>query len=89
MGGGPTGIEMAGTLGDLLANWYQKLDKSAQEIRMLIINRPQELLQGDINVHLREAVSQALAKSSISIELILRASVTKVTPDSVTYQQNQ
>ena len=89
MGGGPTGIEMAGTLGDLLANWYQKLDKSAQEIRMLIINRPQELLQGDINVHLREAVSQAFAKSSISIELILRASVTKVTPDSVTYQQNQ
>ena len=88
VGGGPTGIEMAGTLGDLLANWYQKLDQSAQEIRILIINRPQELLQGDINVHLREAVSQAFAKSSISIELILGASVTKVTPDSVTYEQN-
>ena len=25
VGGGPTGIEMAGTLGDLLANWYQEV----------------------------------------------------------------
>lgn len=88
VGGGPTGIEMAGTLGDLLGNWYEKLGQTAQEIRILIINRPQQLLQGDINFHLREAVHQAFEHSPLTIELILGASVTKVTPCSLEYQQN-
>jgi NADH dehydrogenase len=88
VGGGPTGIEMAETLGDLLANWYEKLDQSAQEIRIVIINRPQELLQGDINSHLREVVKSTFANSPVTIELILGASVTKVTSDTVSYQKD-
>lgn len=89
VGGGPSGIEMAGTLGDLLAQWYSKSGKTTAEIRILLINRPKELLQGDVNAHLRDTVHKAFQNRPITIELILGASVTKVTGDTIEYEQDE
>ena len=89
VGGGPSGIEMAGTLSDLLPQWYSKLGKTPEEIRILLINRPKELLKGDTNAHLRSTVEKAFQNRPLEIDLILGASVTKVTANTVEYQQEE
>ncbi|MEM1369932.1 MAG: NAD(P)/FAD-dependent oxidoreductase [Cyanobacteria bacterium P01_H01_bin.15] len=88
VGGGPAGIEMAATLGDLLMSWYTKLEGDIQDIRILLINRPKELLKGDVNSRLRGTVQKALSSRKIPTELILGASASKVTPTSLDYQQD-
>ena len=89
VGGGPTGIEMAGTLADLLSRWYDKLGGNPEEIRILLVSRPKELLKGDINAHLRDIVKKAFQDRPIKIDLILGASATKVTSSTVEYQKEE
>jgi NADH dehydrogenase len=60
VGGGPSGIEMACTLADLLPNWYQGLGGNSHEIRVVLLNHGQELLTGDVNSGLREVAEQEL-----------------------------
>ena len=62
VGGGPSGVEMAATLADLLPYWYEKLGGDTRELRILLLNHGKDILSGDSNAHLRHA---ALRRSAI------------------------
>jgi NADH dehydrogenase FAD-containing subunit len=47
VGGGPVGVELALTLGDLLPRWYQPLGGNSAEFRIALFNRG-DILQGDV-----------------------------------------
>ncbi len=85
IGAGPTGIELACTLGDLLPLWYEDFGGNSDEIRVVLVNRSGELLKGDINSRLRCSVQRSLRQRGV--ELLFDAAVTDVLPDSVKYQQ--
>lgn len=88
VGAGPAGIEMALTLGDLLPQWYSQLGGDIQEIRVVIINRSQEILKGDINSHLQTTAQKAMAQRTVAVELESKAAVKAVSPQGVSYEQN-
>jgi len=86
VGGGPTGVEMAATLADLLPNWYAAMNGNPEEISIVLLNRGEEILKGDINSHLRETAQGELQKRTIPVEVLLQATVTAVMPNAVEYQ---
>lgn len=88
VGAGPAGVEMALTLADLLPRWYDKLGGNIQEIRVVIINRSQEILKGDINSHLQTTARKAMEKRTVAVELEPQAAVKAVSPESVAYEQH-
>ncbi len=88
IGGGPSGVEMAATLADLLPHWYAALGGNAQEIRVVLLNHGKEILKGDINSHLREIAEEELRKRAVKVELLLGAEATTIRPDSVEYKRN-
>lgn len=88
VGGGPSGVEMAATLGDFLPSWYSALRGNPDEVRVVLINHGQELLSGDVNSDLRETAEQELPKCKVPVELIKGAEVTAVRPDNVEYKHN-
>ena len=88
VGGGPAGIEMALTLGDLLPKWYAQLGGNIAEIRVVIINRGQEILKGDINSHLQTTVHKAMARRTVAVELESQAAVKAVSTQSLEYEQH-
>ncbi|HEY9844601.1 MAG TPA: FAD-dependent oxidoreductase, partial [Candidatus Caenarcaniphilales bacterium] len=49
IGAGPTGVELAGTLADLLPDWYSRLGGKAQAIRVVLLNRGREILAGEVH----------------------------------------
>lgn len=87
-GGGPSGVEMAATLADLLPHWYEALGGNPQEVRVVLINRSSEILKGDINSHLRETAEQELEKRAVPVELITSAEATAIRRDSVEYKRD-
>ncbi|MGD1862484.1 MAG: NAD(P)/FAD-dependent oxidoreductase [Leptolyngbyaceae cyanobacterium] len=87
VGAGPAGIEMAATLGDLLPEWYRKLNGDIDEIRIVVLNRSEQILKGDLNGKLRETTLQALDSRTVRPEILAKATVQKVLPDRVMYQQ--
>ncbi len=89
VGAGPSGVELAATLADLLPEWYRQYGGNGQEIRLLLINRGSTILEGDINSDLRQAAKTALTDKPISVELLLNTSVTKVQPGQLYYQSQQ
>ncbi len=86
VGAGPSGVEIAATLADLLPQWYEKLGADFRNIRIVLVNHGQEILKGDVNSHLRDTALDALKNRAIPVELVLRAKVTKVTSDRLEYQ---
>ncbi|MBE9169580.1 NAD(P)/FAD-dependent oxidoreductase [Pleurocapsales cyanobacterium LEGE 06147] len=86
VGAGPSGVEMAATLADLLPIWYSKLGGDFSEIRIVLINNSQEILSGDINAHLQETAIKALNNRTIPVELLLGVKVIGVSSDALTYQ---
>lgn len=86
IGGGPSGIEMACTLANLLPNWYSALGGNLQEIRVVLLNHGKELLKGDVNTNLRSVAESALLKRGV--ELILGAAATAIRSDSVEYSKD-
>ncbi|MFB2920953.1 NAD(P)/FAD-dependent oxidoreductase [Aerosakkonema funiforme] len=88
IGGGPSGVEIAATLADLLPNWYQGMGGNPQEIRIVIINHGQEILQGDINSHLQSTAEQELQKRAVPVEIILGAEATAINKESVQYKRD-
>ena len=86
VGGGPSGIEIACTLADLLPNWFQALGGNPHEVRVVLINHGRELLQDDVNSRVRETAQQALLRRTVLVELILGAKATAVRPHQVEYQ---
>lgn len=86
VGAGPSGVEMAATLADLLPSWYAKLGGNLKELRVVLINHGEEILSGDINVQLQETALEALKHRTIPVELLLGVKVKQVTPNSLEYQ---
>lgn len=88
IGGGPSGVEMATTLADLLPHWYAALGGNSQEIRVVLLNHGQEILKGDINSHLRETAERELHKRAVPIEMLMGAEATAIRTNSVEYKRD-
>jgi NADH dehydrogenase len=88
VGAGPSGVEMAATLADLLPHWYEALGGKPQEVRVVLLNHGHEILKGDVNSHLREVAEQELQKRAVPVELILGAEVTAIRPDEIDYKRD-
>ncbi|MBD2168996.1 NAD(P)/FAD-dependent oxidoreductase [Calothrix membranacea FACHB-236] len=86
VGGGASGVEMAATLADFLPHWYDALGGDQSEIRVVLLNHSQEILNGDINNPLRSIAEQELKKRVVPIEIILEAEATAVRPRAVEYK---
>ncbi|MBD2773656.1 NAD(P)/FAD-dependent oxidoreductase [Iningainema tapete] len=88
IGAGPSGIEMAATLADLLPKWYLQFGGNPEEIKIVIVNRGKQILQGDVNSGLRQTALQALQQRTVPVELVLGASVKTIYCDRLEYQQD-
>lgn len=88
VGGGPSGVEMAATLADFIPQWYGAIGGNSQEVRVMLVNHG-EILEGDVNSHLRVTAEQALKERWIPVELVLGAKVTAIHPDRLEYQRNE
>ncbi|MBH8552075.1 NAD(P)/FAD-dependent oxidoreductase [Nostocaceae cyanobacterium CENA357] len=88
IGAGPAGIELACTLADLLPIWYDELGGDASEVRVVLVNRSQEILKGDVNSHLRYIAQRALKRRVIPVDFLFNAAVTRIQPQGVEYQQH-
>ncbi|BCL39550.1 NAD(P)/FAD-dependent oxidoreductase [Nostoc sp. MS1] len=88
VGGGASGVEMAATLADFLPHWYEGLRGNAAEIRIVLLNHGQEILDGDINNPLRPIAQKELQKRTIPIEILTGAEATAVRPHAIEYKSN-
>ncbi len=88
IGAGPSGVEMASTLADLLPHWYEALGGNPQEIRVVLLNHGKNILEGDINNHLREIAEQELKKRAVPVEFIFGAEATAIRPEAVEYKRD-
>ena len=86
-GAGPSGVEMAATLADLLPSWYAKLGGNISDIRVVIANHGTEILSGDVNAHLQEIALEAFKHRAVPVELLLGVKVTAVDRDGLKYQR--
>jgi len=89
VGAGPTGVEMAATLADLLPVWYAKLNGNIHEIRIILINHGKKILSGDVNAHLQNVALESLKNRIIPVKLILGVSVKAIYEDRLEYQSEQ
>jgi NADH dehydrogenase len=88
IGAGPAGVELACTLADILPVWYDMMGGDYEEIRIVLVNRSNEILKGDINSRLRQTAEKSLRDRTISVELLLDAAVTEITLKGVEYTKN-
>lgn len=88
VGGGASGVEMAATLGDFLPEWYSALGGNSSEIRVILLNHGQNILDGDINDPLRPTAEKELQKRTVPIEIITGAEATAVRPNAIEYKSN-
>ncbi|TVQ42232.1 MAG: NAD(P)/FAD-dependent oxidoreductase [Gloeocapsa sp. DLM2.Bin57] len=86
VGAGPSGVEMAATLADLLPIWYEQLGGNIKEIQVILINRSQEILTGDINSHLRKTALLSLKSRTVPVKLLLGVAVQTVKPNQLIYK---
>jgi len=89
VGGGPAGIEMAATLGDLLPQWADQFQGLRSQLRIIVVNRGKDILKGDINDGLRETARQALQQRLVPVEILTGASATQVKSHCLVYQQDE
>ncbi|MEM9246370.1 MAG: FAD-dependent oxidoreductase, partial [Cyanobacteria bacterium P01_F01_bin.153] len=87
VGGGPVGVELALTLGDLLPQWFQGMGGNLEEMRIVLLNRG-DILSGDVNSRLRNVATQAAKYRQVPPEIVLGASVTRVRSDAVEFTRN-
>ncbi|MEO3705796.1 NAD(P)/FAD-dependent oxidoreductase [Trichormus azollae] len=88
VGGGASGVEMVATLADFLPHWYGVLGGNTAEIRVILLNHGQKILDGDINDPLRPIAETELKKRTVKISIILRAEATVVHPNAVEYKSH-
>ena len=86
VGAGAAGVEIASTLADYLPPKYAALGGNIDELRILLVNHGREILNDDVNSHLKSIVLKALDRHQRAVELLLGVSVKSVTADSLTYQ---
>lgn len=89
IGAGPSGVEMAGTLGDLLPNWYAAMGGNAEEVRVVLLNHGKQILENDINSHLRDIAKNALQKRTVPIEFMMEAKATAIRTNEVEFQRHE
>ena len=88
VGAGASGVEMAGTLADLLPQWYQALGGDPQEVRVVLVNHGTEILAGDINSRLRDTAEMSLQHGrTVPVEFLFGAKVTAIRPNLIEYQR--
>lgn len=87
VGGGPSGVEVAATLADLVPQWYEAMGGKRDEVRVVLVNHG-EILEGDVNSRLRETAEQALHKRAVPAELLIGAKVTAIRPSAIEYDRN-
>lgn len=87
VGAGPSGVEIAATLADLLPQWYAALGGNHREIRVIVVSHSNELLEGDVNAHLRTTAERELVKRNVPVEFILGAAATAIRPQEVEYKK--
>ncbi|HEY9624869.1 MAG TPA: NAD(P)/FAD-dependent oxidoreductase [Crinalium sp.] len=87
IGAGPAGVELACTLADILPVWYDELGGNYEDLRIVLVNRSSDILNGDINSRLRDHAKDSLANRTIPVELLLDAAVTAITVDGVEVMQ--
>jgi demethylphylloquinone reductase len=88
IGAGPAGVELACTLADILPVWYDAIGGDYEEIRIVLVNRSNEILKGDINSRLRQTAKKSLDDRTVTVELLLDAAVTGITPTGVEYTKD-
>lgn len=86
VGAGPTGVEMAATLADLLPYWYAQLGGNIHEIRIVLINHGKTILSGDVNADLKDVALHAFKTRTVPVETILGVGVKAVDADHLEYQ---
>ncbi|MBV6627825.1 MAG: NAD(P)/FAD-dependent oxidoreductase [Rivularia sp. (in: Bacteria)] len=88
VGAGPTGVELAATLADIVPKWYVDMGGLQDEIRIILINRGDSILSGGSNEGLRQAAETALQNRRIPVELQMNASVTKVEKERLEFERD-
>ncbi len=88
IGGGPSGIEMAATLADLLPQWYGALGGLPEEVRVVLLNQGKEILKGDAYDLLRENAAAQLQKRAVRVEMLMEAEATAIHPDLIEYKRD-
>lgn len=88
VGGGPAGVELAGTLADLLPKWYDNFGGDPREIHVLLLDRGSEILCDDINGSMGDLVLESFQKRQVSVDLRFNSTVTQVEPDRIRYKHN-
>ena len=86
VGAGPSGVEMAATLADLLPLWYEELGGNIQEIKIVLVNRSPEILKGDVNSELKEIALNAFQNRTVSVNLLLGVAVSGITSEYLEYK---
>ncbi len=87
IGAGPSGVELAATLSDLLPHWYTQLGGKVEEIRMVLLNRGTEILQENTN-SLRSTAHNALQQRLVPVELLMEAEIVAIRPNLVEFQRH-
>lgn len=88
VGGGPSGVEMAATLADLLPHWYAGMGGKAEEIRVILLNHGEKILEGDINSQLRQTAERQLQNRAVPVEMLLGAEATAIYPNTIEYKRD-
>lgn len=88
IGAGPTGVELAGTLADLLPAWFAELGGNSADIRVVLLSRDSKILEGDVNRSIRKAAQNGLQQRTVPVEYLLEAEVTAVHVDQVEFQRH-
>lgn len=89
VGGGPTGVELAATLADLVPNWYRELGGNPQQVKIVLLSRSSKILEGDLNDSLRDIASENLQNRAVRVKLLMEATATAVRADALEYQQEE
>jgi NADH dehydrogenase len=86
VGAGPSGVEMAATLADLLPYWYARKGGNIRDIRIILLNHGKHILQGDVNAQLKEIALHAFNNRTIPVELCMGVGVKAVVADRLEFQ---
>ena len=87
VGAGATGVELAATLADVLPQWYVKQGGAFEQLRLILINRGEQILDSASN-RLRQAAKAAFFKLPVKVQLELNASVTAVRHQQVEFERD-
>ncbi|AGY56409.1 NAD(P)/FAD-dependent oxidoreductase [Gloeobacter kilaueensis] len=88
VGAGDSGVELAATLGDWLAERYTALGGNRKEIRIVLLHRNREILSERTTPRLQKTARVALASRAVPVELLTATVVNKVEPERVEYRRD-